>query len=302
MSDTLPNAMIWLTGITPIALEVLSGFKPVILTFDEAVADPVGLLDTDVDNMLNEVHRLKPFSSTDEKTKVRDAIKMHYNGLRFLLGAQLYHTRMVNQLMEKLLGEQSRAMWLGNLSKPCPHMVADTPPSTVFGLVKRARNLRSVVGRLVAVGEVSGYSLNAALGLSGLMAPNVDIGDYLTLLVHLGLSSVSPDQVFKVTCSDFRKSHLEPLIDSSLGELLRCGNAEQAYREGVMLLQEFLSSVSRTSMQYLVAWARASAENHIMDHGVTAPRFHGRRDVQIALQRRTSRSSTGNDAAYGEAY
>lgn len=63
MSDTLPNAMIWLTGITPIALDVLSGFKPVILTFDEAVADPVGLLDTDVDNMLNEVHRLKPLSS-----------------------------------------------------------------------------------------------------------------------------------------------------------------------------------------------------------------------------------------------
>lgn len=51
-SSILPDTKTWLMGTTPRALSLLSEFNPVVLAFDSALADVVGLCDVDVDHML----------------------------------------------------------------------------------------------------------------------------------------------------------------------------------------------------------------------------------------------------------
>lgn len=73
-------------------LKVMSGFDPEVLTFSSDLANVVGLRGEDVDNMLDAVAEAKPFSSVNEQNSVHHAVKMHYNGLRFFQGPDLYHT------------------------------------------------------------------------------------------------------------------------------------------------------------------------------------------------------------------
>jgi hypothetical protein len=154
----------------------------------------VGLCDEDVDHMLDQVHTYNSFKDDDEKARVRAAIKEHYNGLMFFSGSGLYHTRLVNYVMEDLLIDFYRQQWLQDLSKPMPSVSVEKCPSSVFNVVATARSLRPVVNKLVIEGQVSGYSLNRELSLSDLVNKNIAVDDYLTLLVHFGILSVCLSQ------------------------------------------------------------------------------------------------------------
>jgi hypothetical protein len=136
MAGLLPSSKTWLTGITPIALNVLSWFNPEVLTFNENMADMVGLMDEDVDRMLDRVHAFRPFKDDEEKEKVRKALRTHYNGLKLLSGSPLYHTRMINSVMESLMRADARQDWLKNLGEPSPDVQPEKPPSSVFNVVK----------------------------------------------------------------------------------------------------------------------------------------------------------------------
>ena len=270
VAGILPKSKVWLTGITPIALNVLSGFSPEILTFDEEMADAVGLLDEDVDRMLDEVHEFMPFQDDREKRRVRDAIKKHYNGLKFLSGSPLYHTRMINSVMRSLMKTQERQDWLNDLEKPHPGVQVEKPPSSVFNVVKDAPNLRPVVGKLISSGEVSGYILNRALNLTHIVKPDIAIADYLTLLVHLGVLSVHRGnqpgkELFKLASGVYRSLHLEPLLEASLGELLQLSSLSEIYEKGEKLITDFVSTLSESNMSSLIAWAVADPDNHIME-------------------------------------
>jgi hypothetical protein len=124
----LPHTKTWVIGITPLALSLLSGFNPDVLAFNPALADVVGLCDEDVDRMLDQVHTYNPFKD-DEKSRVRAAIKGHYNGLLFLCGSGLYHTRLVNCVMADLLSDFERKQWLLDLSKPMPSVCVEKCPA-----------------------------------------------------------------------------------------------------------------------------------------------------------------------------
>jgi hypothetical protein len=84
--------------------------------------------------MLEEVHSSKPFKDADEKARVRHAIKMHYKGLKFLYGSDLYHTRLVNNVMDNLLVDEHRQKWIADLSIPTilsiRHCDDCSPPAT----------------------------------------------------------------------------------------------------------------------------------------------------------------------------
>lgn len=272
MAKRLPNSKVWLTGVTPIALDVLSGFNPDILTFDESVANAVGLLDADVDSMLEKVHQAMPFQDDQQKADVRNAIRVHFNGLMFHSGGPLYHTRMVNNLMEGcLLRRQQRDSWLADLSKPpFAAAVPERPPSSVFNVVKSARSLPRVMGALVANGEISGYELNPQWSLSRLMTGDIAPSDFLTLLVHLGILSVSPGEsgsgsVFKYTSGVYRNAYVKPLLETSIGQLLECQSAHDAYSQGEDLIKDFLATLSSTSMLAMVDWAKTHRKNHILE-------------------------------------
>eukprot|EP00978_Attheya_sp_CCMP212_P035257 scaffold152182_cov43-Attheya_sp.AAC.2 len=112
ISSILHKSKTWLTGITPLALPLLSGFSPDVLAFHPDLADVVGLCDEDVDRMLDQVHTYNSFKDDDEKARVRAAIKEHYNGLMFLSGSGLYHTRLMNYVMADLLIDFYRRQWL----------------------------------------------------------------------------------------------------------------------------------------------------------------------------------------------
>eukprot|EP00550_Attheya_septentrionalis_P003234 CAMPEP_0198286428 /NCGR_PEP_ID=MMETSP1449-20131203/5515_1 /TAXON_ID=420275 /ORGANISM="Attheya septentrionalis, Strain CCMP2084" /LENGTH=601 /DNA_ID=CAMNT_0043984165 /DNA_START=102 /DNA_END=1907 /DNA_ORIENTATION=+ len=270
LTQALPASKVWLTGITPIALNVLSGFTPKNLMFDEDIADAIGLLDDDVDRMLDEVHEFMPFQDDGEKMRVRDAIKKHYNGLQFLSGSRLYHTRMLNSVMHSLMKTQERRDWLCQLKEPCRFVEAEKPPSSLFNVVKHAPNLCPVVGKLISSGEVSGYSLNLSLNLMHILKPDILIADYLTLLVHLGVLSVhhgnqTGEDVFKLASGVYRSLHLEPLLKASLGELLQLSSLSEIYRKGEKLITDFVSTLSESTMSSLIAWAVADPDNHIME-------------------------------------
>jgi hypothetical protein len=92
----------WVTGISPVGLSLIIGFQYEDLTFDESMANAVGLLDADVDRMLDVVHQQAPFQNLQEKAAVRSAIQDHYKHLGFPFGRPQYHTGIVNRVMTKL--------------------------------------------------------------------------------------------------------------------------------------------------------------------------------------------------------
>jgi hypothetical protein len=234
------NIKTWVTGISPVGLSLITGFKYEDLTYTESMADAVGLLDADVDRMLDVVHQQAPFRNPQKKAAVRSAIQEHYNHLGFPFGSPLYHTGVVNQVMRELQDSPKlRELWLGDLSKPLRGVKADAVPGSVFDLIKRAKtgDLRRVVNLLVADSEVTGLEINRNMSLTSLLVSReITTGDYLTLLVHLGVVSVSEDvngTVFKSTGRLYRERHLCSLNDaiaSSIADLLEIKTKVEMYQ------------------------------------------------------------------------
>jgi hypothetical protein len=93
---------VWTTGVTPVALDLLSDYTPENLTFHHSTATVVGLTSEDVDRMLNLVDERNNFSCVQEKERAREAIRNFSNSLYFLSDTPIYHTRLVNKMMSML--------------------------------------------------------------------------------------------------------------------------------------------------------------------------------------------------------
>lgn len=155
---------------------------------------------------------------------------------------------MVNSLMSLLLDDAERIEILRDLSVRPKRVQVERPPSSVFKVVACAPNLRRVVNSLLVDGKISGFRLNRALSLSDVVADKVATGDYLTLLVHVGVllvHRIDGNDVFKCASGAYQQMHLEPLckiLKSSLGTLMLCKNAHEVYAAGEDLFLEFLST------------------------------------------------------------
>jgi hypothetical protein len=144
----------------------------------------------------------------------------------------------------------------------------------VINLIKRAKtgDLRRVVNLLVADSEVTGLELNQNMSLTSLLeSREITTGDYLTLLVHLGVVSVHQDRngtVFKSTGRFYRERHLRSLNDaiaSSIADLLEIKTLVEIYKQGEAILMDFLQSLSESRMSSLIAWAASSPKNRILE-------------------------------------
>jgi hypothetical protein len=187
--EQLNHAKIFLTGITPIGIkEIMSGLPVISLTFEEDMADAVGLTEENVNGMLDNVNKYAPFEN-GERDLAFQRIKHHFNNLCFPGGSSLYHTALVNGWMSVLLKKlhARKAFLQGDyLHKSSGRELV---PSSVYNVLQNARNLRHVVNMLAQGREVIDYKLNEDLSLEHLLREEIDVSDYLTLLVHLGVAS-----------------------------------------------------------------------------------------------------------------
>jgi Predicted AAA-ATPase len=104
--EGLPQSKIWLTGITPIGISEMSGLNVTRLTFNDDMADAVGLTESDVRQMLKNVRQHAQFEFTDNEFEcAMESLKRHFNNLRFPGSQSLYHTALVNCIMNMLLDE-----------------------------------------------------------------------------------------------------------------------------------------------------------------------------------------------------
>jgi hypothetical protein len=262
---------VWVTGITPIGLGILSSFSPEDLTFDSAMADAVGFLDVDITRMMDVVEKSKPFAN-NEKALFSAAIKKHFNSIKYGSGSDLYHTRMVNDVMRGvLLKDEARQLWLADLAQIPSLIKVEPPPASVFSVVKKARNLRAVVNLLASGRAVTGFKFNAGMDLSHLVTETIHPDDYLTLLVYLGMAKMEETKegvVFWSTSLVYRKAHLKPLVGVlkvSIESLMKLQTLEQIYANGVDQLKEFVSVLSEKNMSKLIAWAETEENNNILE-------------------------------------
>ena len=141
---------------------------------------------------------------------------------------------------------------------------------SVFNVLQNARNLRHVVNELAERREVKGYELNGDLSLEHLLREDIDIGDYLTLLVHLGVVSASSktNPTFAITSDFYRENLLEPLLRTlraSLETLTSLTTTEELYAKGEDILVDFVTSISKNNMARLMSWASSDTRNHILE-------------------------------------
>ena len=132
-NDMKVNA--WVTGITPVGLTLISGFRYVDLSFQENMADAVGLRHSDVSSMLQAAIPGESFVDC-EKDLVLVALKKNFNNLGFPHGSPLYHTGMMNQAMYQLQQASDRNGWLANLSAITK---AEEIPGSAFDLIKKSK-------------------------------------------------------------------------------------------------------------------------------------------------------------------
>lgn len=268
--EHIDSAKIMLTGIIPIGIKEMSDLALVSLTFEESMADAVGLTETDVRGMLENIHTHAPFEEGELELAFQK-IKYHFKNLRFPGGSSLYHTALVNALMNRLLKIPSdRAAFLHGV--PLPGSFGREPiPSSVFNVLQNARNLRQVANELAERREVKGYELNEDLSLEHLLQEHIDIGDYLTLLVHLlGVVSASSKRnpTFTITSDFYRKNLLDPLLRTlraSLDTLTSLTTTEDLYAAGEDILVDFVTSISKNNMARLMSWASSDTQNHILE-------------------------------------
>jgi hypothetical protein len=266
------NGKIWMTGITPVSIEVMSGLAVDDLTFDGKVSDAVGLRVEDVRGMLEIVHEQLPFDYDDEKERVFSAIQHHFNHFAFPNGNPLFHTASVNAAMQTLNETFAREAWLAGLSK-CPQNVKRPKvESSIYSVLESARNLRPMINRLVEEGQLDDYTLNTTLTLEELLRKDIAPSDYLTLLVHVGVVSVTcptPGKfLFKTTGNHHRVALLQPLqatLQLSLETLLLLDSKVAIYEQGEEILKEFVTSISSRSMAKLICWARSDSKNNILE-------------------------------------
>eukprot|EP00977_Amphora_coffeiformis_P025057 scaffold18078_cov147-Amphora_coffeaeformis.AAC.2 len=79
---------VWVTGITPIGLLLISGFKPVDLTFKPSMANVVGLLRENVSRMLDAIQQYNPYVTLSQLVK-KDVDPGDYLSLLVYLGMVL---------------------------------------------------------------------------------------------------------------------------------------------------------------------------------------------------------------------
>jgi hypothetical protein len=94
----------WMMGITPIGISEVTGLVVMPLTFDEDLADAVGVRDDDVRGMLSEVHQRAPFNE-GEQERALELLKLHFNNICFPESSSLFHTARANRAMNMLLSK-----------------------------------------------------------------------------------------------------------------------------------------------------------------------------------------------------
>eukprot|EP00980_Cylindrotheca_fusiformis_P022424 scaffold9290_cov107-Cylindrotheca_fusiformis.AAC.2 len=192
--EHVSNAKVWLTGITPIRIKEMSGLNVTSLAFKANMADAVGLTEADVKGMLDQVHKHAPLKDSKQLYFVMDSLKHNFNNIRFPHSQPLYHTALVNGIMNMLLDptDPRRREFLSTGKVP-PDSAREHVPSSVFSVLCNAKNLRHVVNKLAERSQISGpgYKINEQLSLEHLLQETIDISDYLTLLVHIGVVSAS---------------------------------------------------------------------------------------------------------------
>ena len=262
---------IWLTGIAPIGMNVISTLDPDPITFERECAGAVGLLAQDVDAMIEAVHNYMPFDSEDLKQEVIRAVAVHFNNINYF-GVGLYHTGMVNNLTRKvLLQPTARRAWLADLDQHPDNIKPEEVPSSVFEVIKRAKNLRPIASRLPEGQAVTGYALNKTMKLNDMVNDHVTVDNYLTLLVYLGMVSANDTgtgYVFRSRSMVYRNRHLKPLLELlvfSLVELVKLKSKKDIYSHGPALLADFTSTLSETRMERMIEWAKAQLDNHILE-------------------------------------
>lgn len=253
--ENVDHAKIILAGITPIGIKEMSGLTVTSLTFEEDMADAVGLTENNVRDMLASVHDIEPFASQEELDHAFALIAYHFNNLYFPGGSPLFHTALVNGTMNMLLKKPTarRAfLWNGTLPEG---LLREAVPSPVYDVLRSARNLRHVVNMLAEGLKVTGYNFNETLSLEHLLQQDINIGDYLTLLlVHLGVAVPRGKKVaprFTLTSGCYQKNLLEPLLDTlqaSLVALTSLRTTDELYYQGEWILADFVTSISRSSM------------------------------------------------------
>lgn len=260
----------WVTGITPVGLNVVSDFRYEDVTFDAHFADAVGLLDSDIENMLKEAIAGVP-SNEAERAQAVEQLRFYFNNLGFPEGSHLYHTGMMNSAMQKLQESGNWREWLANLSKIT---TAEEVPSNAFDIIRRAEasDLRALVKQLVDQQKLTGFEICDMTITNLLEKGDLGTNQYLTLLVHLGIVSATyndkQELEFKSTSEVYRRKHLTALnyaLASSIRELLALKSKEEMYNQGIEILKEFLSSLSQNKMKDLIAWAGAHESNRILE-------------------------------------
>lgn len=274
--ENLPYAKIILTGITPIGIKEMTGLMVESLTFKEDMADAVGLGTDDVNKMLDDVHRHVPFGN-GERQKAYEIIKERFNNLYFLGGSALYHTALVNQVMNMMLhdpNERKEFLRYGRLPDAISRAQEQVPLS-VYRVLENARNLRPVVNKLVSKQELTGHTLNTSLTLEDLLQEEIDIGDYLTLLFHVGVVSATKSHnetgictTFRITSEAYLENLLQPLLKTlrvSLEALVALTSTDDLYAKGEDILVDFVTSISENSLAKLMRWASSDPSNHILE-------------------------------------
>jgi hypothetical protein len=260
---------VWTTGITPVALDLLSDYTPENLTFHHSTATVVGLTSEDVDRMLNLVNERNKFTCVKEKERAREAIQKCSNRLYFLSDTPIYHTRLVNEMMSMLDTVAGRKAFFVQLDTNDSDLASfyEIIPSVVFRLLELHPEFANLANQLVKGEEIVSI-LNRRLSLANICWADMTESDYLTLLVHLGIASVrytGQNTVFKATSTYYRSKFLERLIQNSLGGLMRMKTAEDIYREGASAITVFLRSISESGMKGMILWARDTRRNTIME-------------------------------------
>jgi hypothetical protein len=235
------------------------------------MADAVGLTKDHIENMLDEVESVIPFEDR-EREMAMNWLSCSYNNLRFPHGSPLYHTGLINGIMSALLkkGSIDRTRFLQNGELPI-NLPIEPVSTSIFHVLYHARNLRPVVNKIVNGVEVDGYELNGVLSLEDLLKETVEVGDYLTLLLHVGVVSVDRrDTTTKFSCSSqyYRQNLLNPLLatlQTSLETILSCTSKELLYERGEDILVDFVTSISERNMTKLMAWAASDEENNILE-------------------------------------
>ena len=153
------------------------------MTFDAELLDSVGLREEELEMMLDLVDQELPFAG-HQKDQFQKAIKDHANRLQFLSSTPLYHTWMVNELMNLLSTKKRREKWLRDLSQLPGSVRREDAPGAVYNVLRHSKVCRKIAEDLVAGKDVAG-ELNKNLNLldvANAEIPKIAIKLFLSIL------------------------------------------------------------------------------------------------------------------------